>query len=387
MGSGQIFPSEKRAYKDPVSGANIEQLTDWRCHNYHLYFTNNGFWDSGRRVLVGSHRNNASNLFSLELVSGEMTQLTDYGPSDKANFQNAFVSPVRDEVYYGCADEVIALDMRTFKRRTIYRKPQGYNLGNHSVTADGMMVCISVPQDLSDKIRMDLKNGYIGFHEYHAAKPHCMIMGVPVDGGKERIIFQDKTWIGHINTSPGLNDALTFCHEGPWHKVDQRMWLLNIASGKATKLRPQVPGEAVGHEYWFVDGKRVGYHGKKDGNARFGWITADSTRNQEYDFPFVSWHFHSMDENIVVGDGKGDRKFLMLWRLRDGKYEQPRVLAENRCSFHTQAVHAHPRVFKDTDGRTKVLYTSDPAGYGNVYIVDVGDIDDLPPVPIPRQEG
>ena len=387
MGIGQVFPSERRTYHDPVSGASIEQLTNWRCHNYHMYFTNDGFWDGGRRVLIGCHRNNASNLFSIELATGLITQLTDYGPDARVSFQNAFLNPRRDEVYYNCMGELIALDLRTLKTRVLFRKPDGYNLGNHSVTADGKTVCVSVGQDLSDRIRMDLGNGYIGFHEYHAAKPHCMITGVPVDGGRERVIFEDRCWLGHINTSPVLTDKLTFCHEGPWHKVDQRMWLLNIATGMATKLRPQVPGEAVGHEYWFADGVRVGYHGKKDGVARFGWIAADSSRNEEYDFPFVSWHFHSMDENIVVGDGKGDRKFLMLWRLKDRKYEEPRILAENRCSFHTQVVHTHPRVFRNGEGKLKVLYTSDPAGYGNVYIAEVGEVDELPPVPPPKREG
>jgi oligogalacturonide lyase len=387
MSLRQVFPSERRSFKDPLSGADIEQLTNWRCHNYHLYFTNNGLWDGGRRLLIGSHRNNASNLFSVELAGGEMTQLTDYGPDDKVSFQNAFLNPLAEAVYYSGDGELVALDLRTLKRRVLLRKPDGYNLGNHSVTADGKTVCVSVGQDLSDRIRMDLKNGYVGFHEYHAARPHCMIVGVPVGGGRERTIFEDRCWLGHINTSPTLNDKLTFCHEGPWHKVDQRMWMLDIPSGTAVKLRPQVPGEAVGHEYWFADGKRIGYHGKKDGVARFGWITADGTKGAEYDFPFVSWHFHSMDENLVVGDGKGDRKLLMLWRLRDGKYEEPRVLAENRCSFHSQVVHAHPRIFKGPDGRTKVLYTCDANGYGNVFIADAGDVEKLPPVPGPRAEG
>ncbi|HSV26476.1 MAG TPA: oligogalacturonate lyase family protein, partial [Sedimentisphaerales bacterium] len=257
MGIGQSFPSERSSYNDPVSRTNIEQLTNWRCHNYHIYFTNNGFWDNGRRVLFGSHRNNASNLFSLDLAGGEMTQLTDYVPGTKVSFQNAFLNPKRDEVYYNCMGELVALDLRSLKRRVLFCKPSGYGLGNHSVTADGSTVCVSVGQDLSDKIRMDLGNGYIGFHEYHAAKPHCMIVGVPVDGGRERVIFEDRCWLGHINTSPVLADILTFCHEGPWHKVDQRMWLLNIAAGRATKLRPQVPGESMGHEYWFADGVRV----------------------------------------------------------------------------------------------------------------------------------
>ncbi len=50
-------------------------------------------------------------------------------------------------------------------------------------------------------------------------------------------------------------------------------------------------------------------------------------------------------------------------------------VAEHRGSFHTQQVHVHPHVYANG---TKVLYTADPQGYGQVNIVDVPAWDDLP---------
>jgi oligogalacturonide lyase len=51
------------------------------------------------------------------------------------------------------------------------------------------------------------------------------------------------------------------------------------------------------------------------------------------------------------------------------------VLAWHRGSFHTQALHVHPTVFDE--GR-RVLYTADPQGYGQVFVVDVPAWDALP---------
>ncbi len=40
-----------------------------------------------------------------------------------------------------------------------------------------------------------------------------------------------------------------------------------------------------------------------------------------------------------------------------------------------QHAHCHPRF--TLDGKS-VLYTSDLTGYSNMYLVDIGDFDDLP---------
>ncbi|HUS57034.1 MAG TPA: oligogalacturonate lyase family protein [Planctomycetota bacterium] len=57
---------------------------------------------------------------------------------------------------------------------------------------------------------------------------------------------------------------MAFCHEGPWQRVDNRIWGLDIETRRAWKIRPTAPGECVGHEYWMSDGEHIGYHG---GNA------------------------------------------------------------------------------------------------------------------------
>ncbi len=393
MSLGNLTPPEGRTFHDPETHVRIHQLTDWHAHSHHLYFTNSGLWDGGRRLLIGSHRNNARNLYSVELASGEITQLTDFRSHDRPGLLTAFVNPVRDEAYFANAGQLVALNLRSFDQRVLYRVPEGFRGGNLSCAADGKTVCMAIQEDLSGRIRLDLGHGYIGFAEYSAARPLCRIVGIGVDGGDSRVVYEEKFWLGHINTSPKLPEVLTFCHEGPWETIDQRMWVLDIGSGAACPLRRQARGETIGHEYWFADGERVGFHGSRppaasEGGAqggsrgvhRFGHIRWDNAGLAEYDFPHGSTHFHSLDENLIVGDGSRDRPQLLLWRLKDGAYQGPRQLLSHRGSWHVQFLHVHPRMFAAADGQVRICYTADPQGYGNVYLAEVPAFESLPEV-------
>jgi len=84
-------------------------------------------------------------------------------------------------------------------------------------------------------------------------------------------------------------------------------------------------------------------------------------------------HSHMLD--LVVGDGDAQDPYLLLWRFKDGEFQGPKVLVWHRGSFHTQNVHVHPCV--NAQG-TQIIYTADPQGYGQVFIVDVPEFDSLP---------
>jgi len=371
--------SEGRTFQDPLTGATIRQVTDWRAHSYHLYFTQNDLWDGGRRMVIVSHRGNAENLYSVELSSGELTRITDFDSAAQPHLQRTFVNPRRDEAYFINDGTLLAVDLHSGTLRPLWALPAGYNTSICSCTADGKTVCLSLREDLSDRIRMDLTHGYVGFVEYFEARPHCQIVTVSVDGGDARVIYDRRCWVGHVNTSPTLPDVLTFCHEGPWDRVDHRIWMLRTTGGEPTKLRPQGPGERIGHEYWFADGERVGYHGTRGDVNRFGWTRWDGSGGRDYNFPYGSLHFHSLDETFIVGDGGPQRPHLRLWRLCGDTYEGPRILTRHRGTFHAQILHVHPRMFRDpVDGRLRIVYTADTREYGNVYIADVGEFESLP---------
>jgi len=104
-------------------------------------------------------------------------------------------------------------------------------------------------------------------------------------------------------------------------------------------------------------------------------VRYDNTERIEAPFTYGSTHFHSKDLGLIVGDGGRQDPYVLLWRFRDGGFEGPKVLATHRGSFHIQRLHVHPCVSMDG---SQVVYTADPQGYGQVYMVDMPEFDALP---------
>jgi len=378
MSKGRVWATEWKDFKHPVSGVEVRQLTDYKGHSHHLYFTNPGWYADGRKLLFGSDRENRANLFAIDLETGEITQLTDLepvGPPHETSFLATCVNPTRDEAYFWYGRQIVALELESLEIRPLWEMPEGFCRSMLNCTADGRFVCAGMFEDLSERFRIDYGRGYIGFPETWAANPLSRIVRGATDGSGGEVVWEGRSWIGHVNTSPTQPHLLTFCHEGPWDKVDNRIWGLDLNTGKAWMIRPREGKEAVGHEYWLADGITVAYHGRwPDGRKLFGRIRHDNTDRTEVAFAHETGHMHSNDFSLLVGDGS---PFVRLWRWNGESFEGPRILAEHRSSFHIQKVHVHPRF--SPDGRT-VVYTSDRSGYGQVYLAPVPDFGALPEI-------
>jgi oligogalacturonide lyase len=372
----RIWPSELSTYEDSESGSVVRQLTQYRAHSHHFYFTNSGWHDDEKRLLVSSDRDNSTNLYSIDLTTGELRQLTDLAPLPlprEVEFLRACTNPTREEAYFWYGLDLVAIDLTTAKQRVLYQMDEGWDVSMINCSADGHHVYASISEDVSDRFRVDYLRGYVGFRETWEANPLSRIVKAATDGSGGAFIFEEQYWIGHVNTSPTNSDILTFCHEGPWDCVDNRIWGLGVSTGKVWKIRAPENGETVGHEYWHADGERVGYHGQRsDGSAYLGHCRFDDTDHIENHFPGKTGHIHSNDPSIIVGDGG---KVVRLWQWDGEAYRYPRLLCRHDSSAKIQQVHVHPRF--NADG-TQVVFTSDVTGYGNVYLADIPDFDKLP---------
>ena len=376
---GTRWPTEwSKPRIDPKTGVKVRQLTNYKGHSYPLYFTNPGWYDGGRKLLLGSDRHNRSVLMSLDLASGELVQLTDRPlppPPGKSSFLLTCLNPKRAEAYYWQGLDLIRLDLHTLEERIIFRAPDGFMTSILNCTADGRYICTGIFEDLSSRFPMDLFHGYVGFAECHDAYPTSRILRIANDGSDAQVVWEEKYWIGHVNTSPTQSHLLSFCHEGPWEKVDQRIWGFDLRTGKAWKIRPPDAGDLIGHEYWLADGESLGYGGQIKNGPGFGFIRYDNTEWQESVMDAGSVHFHSNNRDLVVGDGTQKDPYILLWRRKDSEIEPARILCGHRSSFHVQETHVHPCF--SPDGK-HVLYASDASGYGNLYLADVPEIDSLP---------
>ena len=381
MSKGRVWPAECTRFEDPASGVEIRQLTDYKGHSHHVYFTNPGWYDEGRRMLLGSDRENRTNLFSIELESGRITQLTDLepvGPPHETSFLCTCLNPTRGEACFWHGRSLVALDLASLQTRVLWEMPEGFRRSMINVTADGRYVCGGIFEDLASRFRIDYLRGYVGFAETWAANPLSRVVRVATDGSGAETVWEERSWIGHVNTSPTQPHLLTFCHEGPWNKVDNRIWGLDITTGQPWPIRPREGEEAVGHEYWLADGIHIAYHGRwPDGRKLFGRVRYDNSEPLEVDFPHETGHMHSNDFDLLVGDGS---PYVRLWKWNGDGFDGPRILAEHHSSMNIQRVHVHPRFTPDG---SHVVYTTDRSGYGNVYLAPVPDfasllsIDDL----------
>ncbi|MDB5083332.1 MAG: Oligogalacturonide lyase, partial [Bacilli bacterium] len=232
--------------------------------------------------------------------------------------------------------------------------------------------------------------GYVGFEETEALRPHSQICLLSLENGESKVIHDEKRWIGHVNASPTQPHLISFCHEGPWEKVDHRIWVMNLETQQAWKIREGAANQFAGHEYWHADGLHIGYHGftdnleKKEGKF-LGFVRYDNTEREEFEFPYQNMHIHSNNSNLIVGDGQqanayhGERyqDCIFLWKKSAEGMEGPRILCKHRGSFHIQKIHVHPRF--SPDGK-QVLFTSDMSGYGNLHMVDVPPFESLPSI-------
>lgn len=380
MKAYEVYASEKRSYKDRISGANVTQLTNYLGHSNHAYFTNNGWWDNNRRLLFCGDRQNASNLFSIEIESGEISRLTDFpaGNSERPHFSND-VNPKRPEVYYTVGNKLYALDLLTLESRFLFEPQPGFNLHGGLVGADGKYTYAVLMEDLSDRIYANLSASYVGMRDIFHANPDCRLVRIDTENGGGEVLWQENCWIGHVNPSPTQPTMLTFCHEGPWQMVDHRIWFMDTRTCRPVKLRPRkMEGEKVGHEYWYADGLHVGYQAHKPGmGSYFGVVDYDGSNEREAPcVPFPSPdHIHSNDFNLIVSDSG---KSIKLYRFNGKDFDEARVLCMHDGSFFYGSHHPHPRF--TADGR-QVLFNSNVSGYCQIYLVDVPeDVQALPKV-------
>ncbi|WP_062051920.1 oligogalacturonate lyase family protein [Bacillus sp. JCM 19034] len=165
MGKGTKSAAEINTFQDPITGASITQLTDYFAHSFHLYFTNNGWYDNGSKLLLCSDRDNTSNLYSLDIASGELTQLTDLNRNVPKGIHGTYINPHKNEAYFTLEKSIIAIDLQTYKEKVIYTRPDGYNFSNLSCTADGSYLCFGLSEDLSSSINTNLSGGYVALRK------------------------------------------------------------------------------------------------------------------------------------------------------------------------------------------------------------------------------
>jgi oligogalacturonide lyase len=145
-----------------MTGASVQQLTNYKGNSHHFYFTNPGWFENDQKLLFSSDRNNRTNLFAIDLNDYSIQQLTDLESlplPQEVEFFSACKNPVKDEAFFWYGTELISLDLKTLQSSAIFKLDSGWNNSMTSCSADGKYVYFSISEELSHLFEVDVLRG------------------------------------------------------------------------------------------------------------------------------------------------------------------------------------------------------------------------------------
>jgi oligogalacturonide lyase len=385
---GQTWKSEIREFRDEKTGRRIRQLTSLG-NNVHLYFTENSFDVHRNEIIFRSDRASGEdrephewplyNLFRLDLHTGEIVQLTD----ETVPIGGVTKTPDSALVVYVTGDKIRQLDVGSGEISTLYTEMDKFKLGGPSISANQCYIAFC----RNEAVNVPRGPNYAGFKEHYYLVKDGRVTLAYLDGSGSFDVFKDTHWLTHFQFCPDDPTLATFCHEGPWHLVTQRIWLLDFVSHEARPCYRQGEQDSIGHEFWTQDGL-IFFDDRGPGHD--GTITSDRTQAvatnvavkassmvpfvgladrrgnlvRRVDMPYYCNHYHANPGNtVLVGDDVED---LVLIDISGNKAKLD-ILCNHKTSWHTQASHCHPTW--SWDGR-HILYASDHGGRVNLYLVE-----------------
>lgn len=387
---GRTIPSEKETYIDKKSGREITQLTKTGS-NQHLYFTENSFSVGDKEIVY--YRSDEKlgtpgmqiNVFAMDLETGISTQLTDFEGRGMASLFNK--SPDGRFLTYCIDTTLYSFDRKTNKETPIYELPVGYRFSSSNISCDNRYIALTLIEVPPVQKKYSGEN-YDGFKDNFYNIKHGFVVIANIDGSGSEIIFEDTHQIGHVQFAPDTNEYISYCHEGPWNYVQQRIWILNTMTHHVTPCFRQQEDDSVGHEFWtrdgliFFDNRGKGHDGtitsdktqavtvSSDGPDAIPWVGfANKNGNvvRKLDLPYYCNHYHAnIDNTLLVADAVED---LLLIDIKNDK-SSIEILCEHNTSWRWQGVHCHPTW---SWSNNKILFRSDrdKEGYPQLYTIDM----------------
>ena len=386
MTVGQTYAPEWREYQDPLTGRRVRQLTDSPAEDYHLYFYNPTVTPNGRYLIFLSERTGASDLFRMDLTSGEIVQLTDAWPvrAEYWPFTEAIkgvgsclpaIGNQGQEVFYFEGADLFAVEIESLKQRQLLSLPADRRPSMLQANARGdTLVFATWDEELFMERSQRAYAGESFPDERFFQETTSTIMRLQAESGQaEEVLRKENFWINHVHLNPLQRDLILFCHE--YSELPDRMWLLDTDSQRCEPIPGQGPDEWYQHEFWNRAGTRVCFHGGllRDNTRGFcGWCSPDGTGyykayHTTSGRAYAHYNLHP-DEQTMITDGEARPGCISKVNLRDGCQEFEILCRHDSYTFgDDQRCHPHPSF--TPDGR-QVIFTSNRTGSSNVYLTD-----------------
>ncbi|WP_345953787.1 oligogalacturonate lyase family protein [Mucilaginibacter sp. PAMB04168] len=364
---------------DKDTGHKVVRLVNRPGGNTSFYFNNNCFVpqlksEGDIMVFSGGTTTDGKQLFTLNLKTKKVAQLTN-----RARVAGEMVCAKTREAYYQSGDSVFAANVDTRKERFIYAFDPSFKGRVGTVNADGTyMACVKAVGDQEREILKQYPEKKDFFQRiYNAHIEHVLyILNTKTKELKE--VNRENEWTNHLLFSTTDPNILSYCHEGPWEKVD-RIWNYNIKTNKSTLLHKRtMPMEIAGHEFWSPNGNTEWFDLQKPKGQTFFLAGYDMKTGKEkiYEMNRNEWSIHfnvTADEKLFCGDGGDpgqvakapDGMWIYLFRPEGDKFKSEK-LVNMKNHYYKQ----EPNVHFSPDEKW-VIFRANFEGHDEIYAVEV----------------
>ena len=374
--TGGQQPMPAAEWLDQATGHKVVRLTPLDGNNGSFYFHNNPFLKTtqGDEMVFSHADEQGQQLRLVNLQTRQVRPLTGY----YKRISGEIVGRKSHDVYYQVENQVYAINADTRKERKVYTFPADFPGNISSLNADETLLAGSLGGAEARDILKKYPAKSDFFNRIYDAKVQHILFTINVKTGKREQLYQENTWLGHVQFSPTDPDLLMYCHEGPWGKVD-RIWTISVKS-HATRLmhKRTVDGEIAGHEFFSPDGKTIWFDLQQPRSVTFYLAGAPVAGGPEkrYQHQRNEWSIHyniSPDQTLFAGDGGDpgqvakapDGQWINLFRP-DGDHFN----AEHLVKMDHHGYKLEPNVHFTPDGKW-VIFRANFEGKEQVYAVEI----------------
>jgi oligogalacturonide lyase len=360
---GKVFPSEKKTWIDDTTGCEITQWTS-NSTSHHPYFTIDAFINDSTAIIFSS-RTGKEQLYTLNLTTGTMVQITDAEHLREMDHLPAFKT-----IWYLDSTKLFSLNTTSLTSRLVYDfAGRGVHVGSFSVTCDARYMVFSA----NKKEATATDWGYGPYAIFKLDLRDTTLTQITMDYGFN---------IGHVQANPVDPDLVLYCWQ--WEAFGRpklvghapiRIWWVSIDGLRGGPLAQEY-GTQRTHETWTADGKCITYvskyrWGPKLGTHFLGIQSIDGSVNATFPAQVSPAHQNLFKDNRhwIVDQFNTEQPLLVMFTRDRDKLSETKILFRHGSSWKGQASHPHPRF--STDG-TYVLFSTDRSGLPQVYTVRVG---------------
>lgn len=372
---GKPMPLE---WIDKDTGHKVMRLSRREGTNASFYFNNPCFIPpkgQGDLMVFYESTPKGNQLFVMNLKTLKSEQLTD-----RAHVSGEMVCAKTREAFYQSGDSVFAVNADTRKTRFIYAFPEGFNGRVGTVNADGTyLACVKATGDQEREIYTKYPEKHDYFNRIYDAHIQHTLYVINTTTRQMKQIHQENEWTNHLLFSPTDPNLLSFCHEGPWEKVD-RIWNINIKTGEARLMHKRtMENEIAGHEFFSPLGDREWFDLQKPKGQTFFLAGINEKTGKEdrlYQMQRNEWSIHfnvNKAENLFTGDGgdKGqvakapDGMWIYLFRP-DGDH----FVSEKLVNMKNHHYKLEPNVHFSPDEKW-IIFRANFEGPEQIYAVEI----------------